>query len=398
VRATTFRFESCELDVARYTLSRDGEAVHVAPRVFDLLQHLLRNRARVVPKDELLDALWGSRFVSETALTTALRSVRAAIGDSGEEQRLIRTVHGRGYQFVGVVDAREDAGRVPGAGADPERQSIRFCTADDGTRIAWATTGSGPVLLKAANWLSHLDLEWRSPVWGHWVKGLAANRTVIRYDERGCGLSDWEVPNFGFDAWVSDLETVVDAAGLDTFPLLGVSQGGAVAIAYAARHPERVSKLILIGAYARGRGVRAKTEDERAAAAMDLELARLGWGHQDPSYLRVFASQFTPDGSSQDWDEFIDYQRSTAPPEKGARFLEEFARIDVSATAPQVRCPTLILHSRDDRRVPSSQASELATLIRDSRLVLLDSSNHLLGAAEPAWPELLACIDGFLAD
>ncbi len=174
VRATTFRFESCELDVARYTLSRDGEEVHVAPRVFDLLQHLLRNRARVVPKDELLDALWGSRFVSETALTTALRSVRAAIGDSGEEQRLIRTVHGRGYQFVGVVDARDDAGRVPGAGADPERQSIRFCTADDGTRIAWATTGSGPVLLKAANWLSHLDLEWRSPVWGHWVKGLAA--------------------------------------------------------------------------------------------------------------------------------------------------------------------------------------------------------------------------------
>jgi DNA-binding winged helix-turn-helix (wHTH) protein len=162
VRATTFTFESCELDVARYTLSRDGEAVHVAPRVFDLLQHLLRNRARVVPKDELLDALWGSRFVSETALTTALRSVRAAIGDSGEEQRLIRTVHGRGYQFVGVVDARDDAGRVPGAGADPERQSIRFCTADDGTRIAWATTGSGPVLLKAANWLSHLDLEWRS--------------------------------------------------------------------------------------------------------------------------------------------------------------------------------------------------------------------------------------------
>jgi hypothetical protein len=160
-----------------------------------------------------------------------LRSVRAAIGDSGEEQRLIRTVHGRGYQFVGVVVARDDAGRVPGAGADPERQSIRFCIADDGTRIAWATTGRGPVLLKAANWLSHLDLEWRSPVWGHWVKGLAANRTVIRYDERGCGLSDWEVSNFGFDAWVSDLETVVDAAGLDTFPLLGVSQGGAVAIA-----------------------------------------------------------------------------------------------------------------------------------------------------------------------
>ncbi len=366
--------------------------------MFDLLQHLLRNRARVVPKDELLDALWGSRFVSETALTTALRSVRAAIGDSGEEQRLIRTVHGRGYQFVGVVDARDETGRVPGAAADPERQSIRFCSADDGTRIAWATTGSGPVLLKAANWLSHLDLEWRSPVWSHWVKGLAANRTVIRYDERGCGLSDWEVPNFGFDAWVSDLETVVDAAGLDTFPLLGVSQGGAVAIAYAARHPDRVSKLILVGAYARGRGVRAKTDDERAAAAMDLELARLGWGHQDQSYLRVFASQFTPDGSSEDWDDFIDYQRSTAPPENGVRFLEEFARIDVSATAPLVRCPALIVHSRDDRRVPRSQASELATLIGDSQLVLLDSSNHLLGATEPAWPEFLACVDEFLDD
>ncbi|MFC5940206.1 alpha/beta fold hydrolase [Micromonospora harpali] len=406
-----FCFEGYELDVPGHQLRRDGESVRLEPRAFDLLCHLVANRDRVVPKNELLDTVWGDRFVSDAALTTALRTARLAIGDTGRLQRLIRTVHRRGYQFVAPAvlvrsgSQAAGAGRHSGAGASTvgsppsaDRQVIRFCQAGDGTRIAYASVGTGPPLVKAANWMTHLDLEWATPVWSHWLVDLARNRRLIRYDERGCGLSDWVVPSFTFDDWVDDLESLVETIGLDRFPLLGVSQGGAVAVAYAVRHPERVSRLILAGAYARGRRVRARDDTERGAADIDLELARVGWSHQDPRFLQVFASQFLPDGSRQDWEEFIAFQRRTTSPANGVRFLEEFAGIDVSTIAHRVACPTLILHSRDDGRVPATQATELAALIPDSRLVLLDSRNHLLTASEPAWGEFLAHVDAFLSE
>jgi pimeloyl-ACP methyl ester carboxylesterase/DNA-binding winged helix-turn-helix (wHTH) protein len=399
--ADTYRFGEYELDVAGHLLRRAGQPIHVEPRAFDLLCHLVTHRDRVVSKNELLDSVWGDRFVSEAALTTALRTARLAVGDTGGRQGLIRTVHRRGYQFVAaasVVQPVAPGDHRPAAPSAQGSQVIRFCQAGDGTRIAYAAVGTGPPLVKAANWLSHLDLEWTTPLWSHWLNGLARDRRLIRYDERACGLSDWEVPSCTFDDWVNDLHTVVEAAGLDRFPLLGVSQGGAVAVAYAARHPERVSRLILAGAYARGRQVRARDATERDAAALDLDVARVGWGHQDPRFLRVFASQFLPDGTPREWAEFIAYQRRTASPANGVRFLEEFARIDVSAVAHGVSCPTLILHSRDDARVPASQAGELAALIPDSRLVLLDSRNHLLTAAEPAWAEFLSHVDAFLAE
>ncbi len=410
VQGDKHRFGEYELDTVRHQLHRAGAAVHVEPRALDLLCHLVVHRDRVVPKTELLDEVWGDRFVSEAALTTALRTARLAVGDTGSRQQVIRTVHRRGYQFVATTTVVEVG---PSTGSDKEtevrsatvgrpsgadHQTIRFCRAGDGTRIAYATVGSGPPLLKAANWMSHLDLEWTTPVWSHWLSGLARNHRLIRYDERGCGLSDWVVPRFTFEDWVDDLETVVEAAGLDRFPLLGVSQGGAVAVAYAVRHPERVSRLILAGAYARGRQVRARGETESAEAALDLDVARVGWIHQDPRFLRVFASQFLPEGTPEDWDEFTVFQRQTTSPANGVRFLEEFARIDVSDIAHRVACPTLILHSRDDERVPVSQANELAALIPDSRLVPLKSRSHLLTAFEPAWDEFLSHIDAFLAE
>ncbi|WBB56334.1 alpha/beta fold hydrolase [Verrucosispora sp. WMMD573] len=400
-----YHFGEYELDTSRHQLRRAGAAVHVEPRALDLLCHLVKHRDRMVPKNELFDEVWGDRFVSEAALTTALRTARRAVGDTGSKQQMIRTVHRRGYQFVGpttvsraesAVDPVPEPETTVGPTPGRERQVIQFCTAADGTAIAYATVGTGRPLLKAANWMTHLDLEWVTPVWSHWLSGLARDRQLIRYDERGCGLSDWAAPSYTFADWVDDLDTVVRATGLDRFPLLGVSQGGAVAVAYAVRRPERVSRLILAGAYARGRRVRAGTAADREAAALDLSLARVGWLHQDPAFLRVFASQFLPDGTPEEWQEFIGFQRQTTSPENGVRFLEEFARIDVSDIAHLVRCPTLIIHSRDDARVPVSQARELAALIPDSRLVLLESRNHLLTATEPAWDEFLLHIDDFL--
>ncbi len=232
-----FLFEDCELDLDRFELRRAGKLRPVEPQVFDLLAVLLRERRRVVPKEELLDTVWGNRFVTESALTSRVKAARQAIGDDGRGQRLIRTVHGRGYQFVAPVNEAEQSDTVAGVSPTPPGQEIRFRTTADGTRLAYAASGEGPPLVKAANWLSHLDYDWESPVWRHWLVELSRRFRLVRYDERGCGLSDWDIGRFSFHDWVDDLEAVVDAAGLDRFSLLGISQGGPVAIAYAVRHP-----------------------------------------------------------------------------------------------------------------------------------------------------------------
>lgn len=281
-----YAFDDCELDLRRYELRRGGLARRIEPQVFDVLVMLVRERDRVVTKEEILDSVWGDRFVSESALTSRIKALRQALGDDGKAQRLVRTVRGRGYQFVAEVvehGGRPTVAPTAVVTGDPPPQEIRFCTTDDGVRLAYATMGAGPPLVKVANWLSHLDYDRETVVWRHWLTELSRRHRLIRYDERGCGLSDWEVPDFSFAAWVRDLETVVDAAGLDRFPLLGISQGGPVAVAYAVRHPERVSHLVLLGAFARGRSRRATTREERELEAARSEIVRLGWGATRPA-------------------------------------------------------------------------------------------------------------------
>ena len=395
-RLTTYSFGPFTLDLERFRLERAGQAVHVERQVFDVLAYLIAHRDRVVAKTELLDNVWGDRFVSESALSSRIKAARRAVDDDGARQHVIRTVFGRGYQFVADVNAARESKPATARSVGIE-QEIAFCDAPDGTRIAYSVVGTGPPLVKAANWMTHLDYDHESPVWRHWTEDIAAERALLRYDERGCGMSDWDVDRFDFDAWVEDLEAVVDSAGLDRFPLLGVSQGGAVAVAFAVRHPERVTRMVLYGAYARGRRKRAESAGPREAA-LDVELARLGWGRDDPSFRQVFTSQFLPDGSRQDWDELNELQRRTTSPENAVRFLETFADIDVTGEAPKVRCPTLIVHARDDHRVPSSAARELATLIPGSKFVLLPGRNHLLRRDEPAWPQFLAELDRFLGE
>ncbi|MFT4084591.1 MAG: alpha/beta fold hydrolase [Nocardioides sp.] len=401
--ASTYRFLDYELDVARFDLRRDGRVVHVEPQVIEVLAYLLEHRDRLVSKTELLDAVWGDRFVSESALASRLMQARRAIGDDGHRQEMIVTVHGRGYRFVASVSSTPSA-PVPSAptssAATPTRmdQEVRYCVAPDGTHVAYACAGTGPPLVKAANWLTHLEVEWSSPIWTHWLHELARDHRLVRYDERGCGLSDWDTAAFDVDSWVADLELVVAAAGVEgAFPLLGISQGGAVAIAYAVRHPERVSRLVLVGAYVRGRLVRAASPEEREEAALDLELGKVAWRRDEDTFRQVFASQFLPDATPDLWRAFNDLQRATTSTENVVRFLEVFAHIDVTALAPRVRCPTLVVHARGDLRVPRAQAQEIAGLVPDSRLVTLESRNHILTATEPAWPGFLEEVRRFLA-
>ena len=303
-------------------------------------------------------------------------------------------MHGVGYRFVGEV--AEGTGPGEERATEGRSQEIRYSHSADGVQIAYATSGSGPPLVKAANWLTNLDLEWESPIWSHWIDALSARHRLVRYDERGCGLSDWDVESFDLETWVEDLELVVDSAGLESFPLIGLSQGGAVAIAYAVRHPERVSRLVLVGAYARGRLARAKTAEERDDAALDLQIGRTAWRRDDPAFRQVFAAQFFPGEGRETWDAFNALQRATTSTDNVVRFLDTFANIDVAHQATQVQCPTLVLHARDDRRVPTAQARELARLVPDSSLRLLDSGNHILTAGEPAWPTLLEELERFV--
>jgi pimeloyl-ACP methyl ester carboxylesterase/DNA-binding winged helix-turn-helix (wHTH) protein len=396
----TYCFGSFTLDLDRFRLEREGKPVHVERQVFDVLAYLITHRDRVVSKPELLDNVWGDRFVSESALSSRIKVARRVVGDDGARQQVIRTVFGRGYQFIADVAStgQQTPSPVPvqAPPSAPIDQQIEFCHAPDGTRIAYSVVGSGPVLVRAAHWMTHLDYDHESPVWRHWTEDIAVGRSLLRYDERGCGMSDWDVERFDFDAWVEDLEVVVDSAGLDRFPLLGVSQGAAVAVAFAVRHPERVSRMVLYGSYARGRRRRAAVDGSVEEAALDVELARVGWGRDDPSFRQVFTTQFLPDGTRQDWDEFNELQRRTISPANAVRFLETFGDIDVTADAPLVRCPTLVVHARDDHRVPASAARELAAMIPGSRLVLLPGRNHLLRRDEPAWPQFLTELDHFL--
>jgi pimeloyl-ACP methyl ester carboxylesterase/DNA-binding winged helix-turn-helix (wHTH) protein len=391
-----FAFGDCELDLDRYELRRAGLLRPVEPQVFDLLAVLIRERHRVVPKEELLDTVWGNRFVSESALTSRVKAARQAIGDDGRTQRLIRTAHGRGYQFAASVD--EAAQPDPVASVSPALpvQEIRFCTAGDGTRLAYATSGAGPPLVKAANWLSHLDYDWESPIWRHWLAELSRRYRLIRYDERGCGLSDWDIARFSFDDWVDDLEAVADAAGLDRFPLLGISQGGPVAIAYAVRHPERVTHLVLLGSFAQGRRKRARTPGELELAEAHIEIVRLGWGRPDPTYRQIFVARFLPDATQEQWRSFDELQRRSTSPDNAWRFVDTFANIDVTNLAPKLTVPTLIMCSRREPDNRFEQSRMLAALIPSSRLVPLDSSNHLLPERDPAWKHFLTEIDRFL--
>ncbi len=273
---------------------------------------------------------------------------------------------------------------------------IRFCTTADGVNLAYAITGSGPPLVKAANWLSHLEFDQESPVWRHFIDAFSSRFSYLRYDERGSGLSDWDTETLTFDDWVADLEAVVDAAGFDRFPLLGISQGGAVAIEYAVRHPERVSHLILYGAYARGSRLRG--EVARKEWELHRQLIEVGWGTDKRVFRNVFTKLFLPGGTPAQHEWFDELMRRSASTANALRFQETFADIDVAHRAPLVETPTLILHATGDQRVPFDEGRRLAALIPGARLVPLESENHVLLEHEPAWHRFLAEITGFVTD
>lgn len=392
-----FSFGSYRLDPDRRELHADGRAVEVEPQVFDLLLHLIRNRHRVVSKDDLIADVWGGRIVSDSTLDSRINATRKAVGDNGRRQNVIRTVIRKGFRFVASVEETAEADPAPGLTIESTaaKQNISFCRSADGVRIACATVGSGPPLIKAANWLTHVEYDWDSPVWAPFLHRLAQRQRLIRYDNRGTGLSDRDVAAISFEDFARDFETVVDATHVEQFAVLGMSQGAAVAIDYAVRHPDRVSKLILLGAYAQGRNRRGSNEEADKAATF-VSMLRQGWGDENSAFMRAFASMFIPNGSPEQIKWIADLQRVTTSAENALRIRNACDDIDVVALLPQVHVPTLVLHCRHDGVVPLEQGRMIAATIPDARFVTLESDNHVLLSGEPAWPRFLDEIEAFL--
>lgn len=276
------------------------------------------------------------------------------------------------------------------------QQDIRFCTASDGVQLAYAVMGNGPPLVKAGNWMTHLEFEWQSPSRRRFWGTLARGHTVIRYDARGNGLSDREVADISFDAFLRDLEAVVDAAKADRFALLGYSQGCAVCIAYAVQHPERVSQLVLYGGFVQGINRRPQTDAQRQAYTAMLTLTQLGWGQANAAFRQMFTSQFMPDATKEQEDFFNELQRQCASPENAVRYMQAVADFDVAQLLPKVTVPTLVLHARDDSRVPFDSGRRIAAAIPGARLVPLQGRNHILEVDRPAAERFLEEVQLFL--
>lgn len=278
-------------------------------------------------------------------------------------------------------------------------QKIRYCNAADNVRLAYATVGAGPPLMRSAHWLGHLEYDWEFPIFRHYLLRLAKDHTLVRYDARGNGLSDWDVSGISLDAWVTDMETVADAAGLGRFPLLGLSQGCAVSIAFAARHPDRVSHLILYGGFAVGTNKRPNltAADQERFAAMKT-LVKLGWGSDDPTFRQIFTSLMMPTATREQSDAFNELQRLSGSPEVAVRYLEAVADLDVRELLPQIKAPTLVMHVRDDRRIPIELGREVAAGIPGARFVALPGKNHILLEQDPGVVAFFEELSDFLKD
>ena len=405
-QVSAYEFGPFRLEVAEHRLLQNGRPVPLRAKLFEALLMLVRRHGRLLEKGEFVSALWPDAVVEEGNLSHTISILRKTLGESATGQRYVETVPKTGYRFI--ADVREVTGndghdsisgnrRLSTVDGCSLQQEIRFCRTADGVRIASATVGEGPPLIQVANCLSHLEFGWRSPVWSHLLEALARDHQFIRFDARGCGLSDWDVDDISFEGLVRDLEAVIDAAAVTRCALFGTSQGCAVSIAYAVRHPERVSHLVLHGGYARGWRLLGSPEMLRRTEALAM-LMEDGWGRANHAIHQFFTALYLPEGTPEQTAWFNELQRVSMSSKNAVRLRDVVGGIDVSGLLGLLDVPTLVFHSVHDEAVPFACGRALASGIRDARFIPLQSWNHVILEHEPAWPVFRDEVRRFLAD
>ena len=397
-----YRFNECTLDTERFQLGlRDGP-VSVEPLVFDLLVYLVKNRDRVVTREELLDKLWQGKVVTDSALGARLKDARKAVGDSGTRQEVIKTFHGRGYQFIAEASEVTTDSPAPETQASSkiapglsEQSPVRFCSSADGASIAHAEVGEGYPLVAVGSWMSHLEEDWSNPMWGHYLRHLAGDFRLIRYDQRGNGMSDWDNVDISFDRMVDDLKAVIDCYDCDKVALFGPSQAASICIAFTRKYPEKVSHLILYGAYARGRCKRGNPAGIEESKAL-VTLIRQSWGRDNPVVRQMMTSLFMPDATQAESSWFNEFQKTCGPGENIARFRELFDDIDVSDLLAEINIPTLVIQCVGDSVAPLSEGKLIASRIPGATLVTLNSKNHMVFEKEPGFQRFLDAVHDFM--
>ncbi|WP_422038104.1 alpha/beta fold hydrolase [Roseibium sp.] len=383
-----YEFADCVLDTESYQLQRLGTEVPVEPQVFELLCLLAENAGKLVSKDALIERVWNGRIVSEATISARINAARTAVGDNGKTQAVIRTVQRRGLELVAPVSTNTSIQTPSGNPTAKRVQTIHFAQSEDGTSIAYARSGAGPAVVRAGHFLTHLEKDWCSPVWGPYLQELSARYRLVRYDQRGTGLSDAVLKGTEIHNYVADLKAVVDAAGLETFPLIAASQGVPISIVFAATYPERVSRLILYGGFVQGRSRRDHQYASEEANAL-MALIRSGWGKPDSPFMVAFTSVFCPGASKEEMDNMVEIQLASTSAENAAAIRTAFDQFDVSDYLPQVKVPTLIIHASADAVHPVSQGRLLASGIAGAEFLQVESNNHVYLPSDPAWRQIV---------
>ena len=388
-----YHFGQCELDDLRHELLRDGCPVHLEPQVYELLACLIRAEGELVSKDTLIERVWNNLNVSDATISARINAARTAVGDNGKAQTIIRTVPKRGFRMA--VEVKQQGTSNPDKPNLPfSAPQIRVVSSTDGEPIAHSHYGSGPPLLRVGHWLSHLELDRGCPVWGPFLGHLEQSFTVYRYDQRGTGLSTRSLMNTSLDDFVEDLRAVADANGLGRFPMFAASQAVPVAIRFAARFPERISRLVLYGGYAQGRIHRAKSVGDMDEPTI-LNLIRAGWGQPESAFPKAFSALFIPDATPEQTASFVRIQGESISPDNAALLRQAIDRFEVMDDLPNVKAPTLVIHARSDAIHPIEQGRLLAAGIDDAQFMMLDSRNHVPLPQDPAWGHLMSAVNEF---